>query len=134
MVTSAAPSGKWFEGTPKVAVTRHLVPEVEARMTELFDVTLNRADHPLSREKLKALMQSAHVLVPTVTDKIDAALIAEAGDQLKLIANYGAGTEHIDLKAAAARKIMVTNTPGVLVTIILRAAAAFRSICSVPAP
>lgn len=113
MVTSAAPSGKRFEGTPKVAVTRHLVPEVEARMTELFDVTLNRADHPLSRDELKALMQSAHVLVPTVTDKIDAALIAEAGDQLKLIANYGAGTEHIDLKAAAARKIMVTNTPGV---------------------
>lgn len=101
------------EGSPRVAVTRRLLPETEARMSELFDVTLNAADKPMSRKELVAAMQSAHVLVPTVTDRIDAELIAEAGPQLGLIANFGAGTEHIDLAAARARKIIVTNTPGV---------------------
>ena len=98
---------------PRVIVTRHLMPEVEARMRELFDVVLNEADVPLSREQLAAAMQDCDVLVPTVTDKIDAALIARAGERLGLIASFGAGTEHIDLDAAAARKIIVTNTPGV---------------------
>lgn len=82
-------------------------------MCELFDTTLNPEDKPLSRDELLAAMQSADVLVPTVTDRIDAELIEAAGDRLKLIANFGAGTEHIDLAAAAKRKIIVTNTPGV---------------------
>ncbi|MEL6877727.1 MAG: D-glycerate dehydrogenase [Pseudomonadota bacterium] len=97
----------------KVVVTRHLMPSVEARMSELYDCTLNSADEPMSREALISAMQSCHVLVPTVTDRIDAEMIAQAGPQLGLIANFGAGTEHIDLAAAAARKILVTNTPGV---------------------
>jgi glyoxylate reductase len=89
------------------------MPAVEARMLELFDVVLNEADVPLTREQLAAAMQDCDVLVPTVTDRIDAELIAKAGARLGLIANFGAGTEHIDLAAAAARKIIVTNTPGV---------------------
>ena len=101
------------DGTPRVAVTRRLLPETEARMAELFDVSLNADDRAMSRDQLVAAMQSAHVLVPTVTDRIDAAMIAEAGPQLGLIANFGAGTEHIDLAAARAHKIIVTNTPGV---------------------
>jgi glyoxylate reductase len=98
---------------PRVIVTRHLVPEVEARMRELFDVVLNEGDVPLTREQLAAAMHDCDVLVPTVTDRIDAELIAGAAPRLGLIANFGAGTEHIDLAAAAARKILVTNTPGV---------------------
>ena len=98
---------------PRVIVTRHLVPEVEARMRELFDVVLNEADVPLTRDQLAAAMQDCDVLVPTVTDRIDAELIAGASQRLGLIASFGAGTEHIDLAAAAARKILVTNTPGV---------------------
>ncbi|WP_252257911.1 2-hydroxyacid dehydrogenase [Erythrobacter aurantius] len=102
------PSGK-----PKVVVTRHLIPSVEQRMSELFDVVLNPDDVPMTREELIAAMQDCDVLVPTVTDRIDAEMIAGAGDRLRLIASFGAGTEHIDLAAAAARKIIVTNTPGV---------------------
>jgi len=98
---------------PRVIVTRHLMPGVEARMRELFDVVLNEADTPLTREQLAEAMQDCDVLVPTVTDRIDADLIARAGERLGLIASFGAGTEHIDLAAAAARKIIVTNTPGV---------------------
>ena len=104
---------KRIEGKPTVVVTRHLMPEVEARMAELFDTTLNEADAALPRDELVAAMQSAHVLVPTVTDRIDGDMIAQAGEQFGLIASFGAGTEHIDLKAAASRGIMVTNTPGV---------------------
>ncbi len=98
---------------PRVIVTRHLMPEVEARLRELFDTVLNEADVPLTRDQLAAAMQDCDVLVPTVTDRIDADLIAGAGERLGLIANFGAGTEHIDLAAAAARRILVTNTPGV---------------------
>lgn len=98
---------------PRVIVTRHLMPIVEARMRELFDVVLNESDVPLTRDQLAAAMQDCDVLVPTVTDRIDAGLIAGAGERLGLIASFGAGTEHIDLAAAAARKIIVTNTPGV---------------------
>ncbi|MFZ1742478.1 MAG: D-glycerate dehydrogenase [Pontixanthobacter sp.] len=101
------------EGTPKVTVTRHLMPSVESRMSELFKVTLNSADRPMSGADLTQAMQDCDVLVPTVTDRIDARLIDGAGERLKLIANFGAGTDHIDLKAARARGIMVTNTPGV---------------------
>lgn len=100
-------------GKPKVVVTRHLLPSVEARMSELFDTTLNLADEPMSREDLAAAMRDADVLVPTVTDRIDAELIEQAGPQLGLIASFGAGVDHIDLAAARSRKIIVTNTPGV---------------------
>ena len=98
---------------PLVIVTRHLLPAVEARLAELFDVRLNVADTPFTREQLAAAMREADVLVPTVTDRIDAELIAGAGEQLGLIASFGAGTDHIDLDAARERKIIVTNTPGV---------------------
>ena len=100
-------------GIPQVHVTRRLLPSVEARMGELFDVSLNTEDRPLSREELVEAMRTSDVIVPTVTDRIDAAMLEEAGSRLGLIANFGAGTEHIDLAAARARKIMVTNTPGV---------------------
>jgi len=102
-----------IEGRPRVFVTRRLLPETEARMAELFDMTFNPDDRPLGADELVAAVQHAHVLVPTVTDRIDAALIAAAGPQLGLIASFGAGTDHIDLAAARARKILVTNTPGV---------------------
>ncbi|WP_299192780.1 D-glycerate dehydrogenase [uncultured Erythrobacter sp.] len=101
------------DGKPKVVVTRHLMPSVEARMSELYDAQLNTDDTPMTRDELIAAMQTCDVLVPTVTDRIDAEMIAGAGERLRLIASFGAGTEHIDLKAAAARKIIVTNTPGV---------------------
>jgi glyoxylate reductase len=102
-----------IEGKPRVVITRRLLPETEARMAQLFDVQANPDDEPMPREALVAAMRQAHVLVPTVTDRIDAAMIAEAGPQLGLIANFGAGIEHIDLAAARARRIIVTNTPGV---------------------
>lgn len=100
-------------GKPRVHVTRHLLPSVEARMAELFDVTLNVEDRPLTRDELVAAMRQSDVLVPTVTDRIDAAMLEAAGDRLGLIANFGAGTDHVDLSAARARKVIVTNTPGV---------------------
>lgn len=112
VVTDSKP-GPLLQGKPRVHVTRHLLPEIEARMSELFDVTLNREDRPLSRDEMIAAMRTSDVIVPTVTDRIDAAMLAEAGDRLGLIANFGAGIEHIDLAAARARKVIVTNTPGV---------------------
>jgi glyoxylate reductase len=99
---------------PLVAVTRKLPERVESRLIELFHTRLRDDDTPLSREQLGALMASATVLVPTVTDRIDAALIEAAGPNLKLIANYGNGVDNIELKAAAARGIVVSNTPNVL--------------------
>jgi glyoxylate reductase len=107
------PDTRRVTGKPRVVVTRRLLPETEARMAELFDVTLNPSDRALNRDELVAAMAEADVLVPTVTDTIDAQVIAAAGPRLRLIANFGAGTDHIDLAAARARKIMVTNTPGV---------------------
>ena len=112
-VVSDTPLARPVAGRPRVVVTRHLMPSVEARMAELFDVVLNEADLPLDRTAMVTAMRDADVLVPTVTDRIDAGMIAEAGDRLGLIANFGAGTEHLDLAAARARKIVVTNTPGV---------------------
>lgn len=82
-------------------------------MSELFDVRTNASDMPLTRDQLLEAMQDCDVLVPTVTDRIDGEMISQAGENLGLIANFGAGTEHIDLDAAARAKIMVTNTPGV---------------------
>jgi glyoxylate reductase len=98
---------------PRIHVTRKLLPPVEKRMAELFDAHFNVDDGPLSQEQLAAAMADCDVLVPTVTDRIDAALIAAAPPRLKLIANYGAGVNHVDLGAAKAKGIMVTNTPGV---------------------
>ena len=99
---------------PVVIVTRKLPEATEARMQELFDTRLNDDDAPMSTADLVAAMQSADVLVPTVTDYISADLIAQAGERLKLIANYGNGVDNIDLPAARERGISVTNTPGVL--------------------
>lgn len=96
-----------------VVVTRRLPEAVETRMTELFDVQLRETDARMSREELVQLLRGADVLVPTITDQIDAALIAQAGDRLKLIANYGAGVDHIDVATARQRGILVSNTPGV---------------------
>ena len=98
----------------KVVLTRRLPDAVETRMRELFDTELNLKDVPFDRAALQAAVQRADVLVPTITDEIDAELIAGAGDQLKMIANFGAGVDHIDVDAAVARRIIVTNTPGVL--------------------
>lgn len=98
---------------PSVRVTRTLLPAVEKRMAELFDARFNADDVPLTRDAFVAAMADCDVLVPTVTDSIDASIIAAAPPRLKLIASYGAGVNHIDLAAAKAKGIMVTNTPGV---------------------
>jgi glyoxylate reductase len=99
---------------PLVIVTRKLPEVVETRMRELFDARLNIDDAPMTQAELAAAVKAAHVLVPTVTDRIDRSLIAQAGPQLKLIANFGTGVDNIDLDTARERGIIVTNTPGVL--------------------
>ena len=99
---------------PRVIVTRELTDSIMTRLEDLFDTANNRGDTPMTRAQLAAAMADCDVLVPTVTDEIDAALIEGAGERLRLIANYGAGVNHIALKAARARGIIVTNTPGVL--------------------
>lgn len=98
----------------KVVLTRRLPDAVETRMRELFDAELNLTDAPMDRAALEAAVARAEVLVPTITDVIDADLIAKAGPQLKMIANFGAGVNHIDVEAAVARGLIVSNTPGVL--------------------
>jgi len=100
--------------TLSVVVTRRLPEPVERRMQELFDVRLREDDTPMSREQLAAAMQEADVLVPVITDRIDAGMIGQAGERLRLIANYGAGVDHIDVETARQRGILVSNTPGVL--------------------
>ena len=97
-----------------VVVTRRLPEQVEARLGELFDVRLRETDAPMTRAQLAEAMKSADVLVPTITDQIDSPLISQAGERLKLIANYGAGVDHIDVQTARQRGILVSNTPGVL--------------------
>ena len=99
---------------PRVIVTRELPDAVMDRMEQLFDTRNNRGETAMTRAELVAAMADCDVLVPTVTDQIDGELIAGAGERLKLIANFGAGVNHIDLRAARARGIIVTNTPGVL--------------------
>jgi glyoxylate reductase len=98
----------------KVVLTRKLPEPVETRMRELFDAELNLDDRPMDADTLKAAMARANVLVPTITDRIDAAILAHAGENLKMIANFGAGVDHIDVTAAVERGLIVTNTPGVL--------------------
>jgi glyoxylate reductase len=99
---------------PRVIVTRKLPAAIETRMMELFDTSLNVDDTPFSNEQLAQALQEADVLVPSLSDVLDASLLVQAGDNLKLIANFGTGTDHIDIKAAQAQGITVTNTPGVL--------------------
>lgn len=96
-----------------VVVTRRLPEPVEKRIAELFDANLRETDVPMTRAELSHAVKHADVLVPTLSDKIDAGLIAQAGDRLKLIANYGAGVDHIDLHTARQHGILVSNTPGV---------------------
>jgi glyoxylate reductase len=98
----------------RVIVTRRLPDAIETRMMELFDCRLNIEDKPMSQAQLIEAAKEAEVLVPTVTDRIDAAVLSQAGPQLKLIASFGTGVDHIDLKTARQRGITVTNTPGVL--------------------
>jgi glyoxylate reductase len=97
-----------------VIVTRKLPDVVETRMRELFDARLNVDDRPMSQAELIDAIRIAHVLVPTVTDRIDRSVLAQAGPQLKLIANFGTGVDNVDLDTARNRGIIVTNTPGVL--------------------
>jgi glyoxylate reductase len=99
---------------PRVVVTRRLPPNVEARMAELFDTSFNVGDVPMDRTALASAMAQCDVLVPAVSDQIDAALIEAAPDRLQLIASFGSGVDHIDLSAARKKGIIVTNTPGVL--------------------
>jgi glyoxylate reductase len=99
---------------PFVIVTRKFPDPVEARMRELFDVELNPTDTPFTRAQLADALSRADILAPTITDKLDAELIGGAGGRLKMIANFGVGTDHIDLASAERRGIVVSNTPGVL--------------------
>ena len=99
---------------PKVIVTRQLPGPVEARLGELFDVELNQTDAALSPAQLADAMARADILVPTLGDQLSANVLARAGNNLKLIANFGAGVDHIDVETARRRGILVSNTPGVL--------------------
>ena len=101
---------------PKVIITRRLQDRVEKRMRELFNVDLSDAEYPISRQELLSAVKEADILVPTIGDKIDASILSAASSNLKLIANYGAGYDHIDIKTALQRGIIVTNTPSVLTT------------------
>ena len=98
----------------KVFVTRKLPDAVETRLRELFDAELNLEDRPLTADELVAAVQRCEVLVPTVTDRIDSKVLSRAGEQLRLIAQFGAGVDNIDVQTAVQRGITVTNTPGVL--------------------
>jgi glyoxylate reductase len=97
-----------------VVVTRRLPEPVETRMKELFDVELRDSDSRMTRDELAEAMRRCDVLVPTITDQIDAGLIGQAGERLKLIASYGSGFDHIDVATARSRGILVSNTPGVV--------------------
>jgi len=99
---------------PLVIVTRKLPDAIETRLGELFETRLNESDEPMSQSALANAMREADVLVPTVTDRIDGRLMAQAGDKLRLIAQFGTGVDNIDVESAIARGVTVTNTPSVL--------------------
>ena len=99
---------------PLVVVTRKLPDTVETRMRELFDAQLNLDDKPMTQAELTEAVKTADVLVPTVTDRIDRAVLGQSGEKLRLIANFGNGVDNIDVATALQRGITVTNTPGVL--------------------
>lgn len=99
---------------PSVIVTRKLPDVIETRMMELFETRLNRDDTPFGEARLAQAMAEAEILVPTVTDNLHRAIIEKAGPQLKMLASFGTGVDHIDLHAAKDKGITVTNTPGVL--------------------
>jgi len=103
-----------MKSKPKVVVTRRLPKEVEDRMNDLFETSLRVDDIPMTQDELAAAIADCDVFVPTVTDKINAAILSHASPRLRLIANFGAGTDHIDVSTAHAKGIPVTNTPGVL--------------------
>lgn len=98
----------------KVIVTRRLPDAVELRLKELFDTELNPSDTAFSAEQLADAVSRADVLVSTVTDAVDGRVLSKAGPQFKMIAQFGAGVDNIDVQTATDRGIMVTNTPGVL--------------------
>ena len=118
----------------KVVLTRRLPDAVETRMRELFDAELNLKDRPMDRAGLEAAVQRADVLVPTITDEIDAALINGAGEQLKMIANFGAGVDHIDIDAAVAviRSADPTLVPPNLWMVRLRMKSSGWRTCGLP--
>ena len=99
---------------PVVVVTRKLPDVIETRMRELFDTRLNDTDRPMTQAELVEAVKTADVLVPTLTDRIDAALLSQTSDKLRLIASFSNGVDHIDVGTANTRGITVTNTPGVL--------------------
>ena len=99
---------------PTVFITRKLPTKIETRMMELFDTTLNETDVLLSEEQLINVFKTYQIIVPSIADKISAKVLADTGDNLKLIANFGAGTDHINLEAAKNKNIIVTNSPGLL--------------------
>ncbi len=99
---------------PTVFITRKLPKKIETRMMELFDTTLNESDIPLSEEKLINVFKKYEIIVPSIVDKISKKVLNESGENLKLIANFGAGTDHIDLEVAKNKNIIVTNSPGFL--------------------
>jgi len=99
---------------PLVIVTRKLPDSVELRMRELFDARFNTDDKPMTQTQLVEAVRAADVLVPTVTDRIDSSVLSKAGEQLRLIAQFGNGVDNIDVATANQRGITVTNTPGVL--------------------
>lgn len=111
-MTPASPSSAPGHARLGVTVTRRLPEAVEARLAKQFDCTLSGDDTPMSRARLVAAIQASDVLVPTITDRIDADLLAQTGGRLKLIASFGAGVDHIDVIAAQKHGILVTNTPG----------------------
>ncbi len=102
------------QSKPVVVVTRRLPDVIETRMMELFETRLNLSDHAMSQSELIEIAKDADVLVPTVTDRIDSGVLSQAGPNLRLVASFGTGVDHIDLQTARQRGITVTNTPGVL--------------------
>ena len=94
---------------PTVFITRKLPKKIETRMKELFDTTLNETDILLSEDQLVEVFKKYQIIVPSIADKITKKVLSAASENLKLIANFGAGTDHIDLETAESKNIIVTN-------------------------